>query len=246
MKNNTPVIPVPVKRNGFTLVELAIVLMIIGLLIGGILKGQELINNARVQTVMRNVKGYEAAITTFRDSYAAWPGDIASPSTRLPNCTAAPCNIAGNGDSILDVVCADVNCQVNPFETRRFWVHLQSANLISGVDTSYTGTPDTWGTDFPKSPLGGGFVVQQFASPASGSAAGFYGTGLMLKDIVNSMYNPGLTPGQAGQIDRKMDDGKPFSGDIVNPSGNATCYSGTEYNESVTTKSCALVFKIQS
>ena len=56
------------SQSGFTLVELAIVLMIIGLLIGGILRGQELMENARVTSTIQQTKAYDGATTTFRDS----------------------------------------------------------------------------------------------------------------------------------------------------------------------------------
>src|SRR5437016_3490712 len=82
---------------GFTLVELAIVMIIIGLLIAGVLKGQALIANARVTATVAQNKAVEAAVSTFRDTYAGLPGDIFNPATRLPNCAGAPCNTAGNG-----------------------------------------------------------------------------------------------------------------------------------------------------
>ncbi len=72
------------SERGFTLVELAIVMIIIGLLIGGILKGQELINNARVSSTAAQAKAIESGISTFRDKYAGLPGDLANPLVRLP------------------------------------------------------------------------------------------------------------------------------------------------------------------
>lgn len=85
------------NQNGFTLVELAIVMTIIGLLIGGILKGQELMQNARVTATVAQVKSYESATFTFIDKYSALPGDLVTASERLPGC--------------------DENC--NPFYARR-------------------------------------------------------------------------------------------------------------------------------
>ncbi len=81
---------------GFTLVELAIVMIIIGLLIAGVLKGQALITNAKVTAQVAQFKAVDAATSTFKDMYSALPGDIALATTRLPNCAACT-NGDGNG-----------------------------------------------------------------------------------------------------------------------------------------------------
>ena len=86
------------SQAGFTLVELAIVMIIIGLLIGGVLKGQQLITNAQVAAQVAQFKAIDAAATSFRDMYAGVPGDIQTPDKRLSGCTAAICKAGGNGD----------------------------------------------------------------------------------------------------------------------------------------------------
>src|SRR5689334_17885827 len=86
---------------GFTLVELAIVMIIIGLLIAGVLKGQALIGNARVTSTVAQIKAIDAAVSTFKDTYAGLPGDLLSANTKVPNCAALPCNAGGDGNGRL-------------------------------------------------------------------------------------------------------------------------------------------------
>src|SRR6476620_3558482 len=75
---------------GFTLIEIAIVLVIIGLLLGGVLKGQELITGARVRNLISQQDGIKAAFFGFQDRYRALPGDYAAADTNI-NCGATPC-----------------------------------------------------------------------------------------------------------------------------------------------------------
>ncbi len=100
------------KQKGFTLVELAIVLVIVGLLIGGILKGQQLMENASITATVSQVKAIEAATTSFRDSYGELPGDLTDANSKISECEAGllciptPGNVANNarfltGDGIV-------------------------------------------------------------------------------------------------------------------------------------------------
>src|SRR5260221_3365198 len=69
-------------EGGFTLVEIAIVLVIIGLLLGGILKGQEMITQARIKNAINDFNGVVTAITSYQDRYRALPGDDKGATTR--------------------------------------------------------------------------------------------------------------------------------------------------------------------
>lgn len=116
------------KKNGFTLVELAIALMVIGLLIGGVLKGQELIENAKITATIRQIKAYDTAAMIFSNSYGALPGDIKHP-TRIPNCTDDVCVNPGDGNGKIDSMHAGL-----PQESLNFFTHLTKAGMIQGPE----------------------------------------------------------------------------------------------------------------
>jgi prepilin-type N-terminal cleavage/methylation domain-containing protein len=97
---------------GFTLVELAMAIVIIGMLLGGVLKGQELIENARLTVTVAQTKSIQSAALLFKDTYGTLPGDVANAASRIPGCSnnttlAAAVNgmvlcTSGNGDGRLD------------------------------------------------------------------------------------------------------------------------------------------------
>ena len=114
------------KQSGFTLIEIAIVLVIIGLLLGGVLKGQELINTARVRSLSNNIDGITSAWFSFSDRYRAFPGDYAQAAVNLPNITN---NGDGNG-----LISSDA-------ERALVWSHLQAAGYITGSYPDGTAAP---------------------------------------------------------------------------------------------------------
>lgn len=109
------------RQGGFTLVEIAIVLVIIGLILGGVLQGQTMIENARYKNFAQEVDSYRAAYHTFRDMYRGLPGDLGD--NALLNAAATE----GDGDGTMDgggCSGTDESCQV--------WSHLRFAELIPG------------------------------------------------------------------------------------------------------------------
>lgn len=102
------------KNNGFTLIEIAIVMVIIGLLLGGVLKGQELIVQARIKNIINDFNGIASAVYSYQERYRAYPGDDAK-ATRWANVSA------GNGNGVLD-----------SGESSLFWQHLRESGFLIG------------------------------------------------------------------------------------------------------------------
>jgi prepilin-type N-terminal cleavage/methylation domain-containing protein len=232
-------------ESGFTLVELAIVMIIIGLLIGGILKGQELIANAAVTSTVAQVKGMESAISTFDDKYNALPGDITNVNNRLAGCAAAPCNVSGNGNGRIDTPALGTFPAVNQ-EGGVAFIHLAAADLITGIDVA-AGIA-AFGSALPEANIEGGFWIGHTQTGASsGLAAGSLRPGHYLvlnEDPITAGAATGITTTQAGRIDRKLDDGDPAAGDVW---GVGTgCIAAGIYNESTDAGAdCSMYIRVQ-
>lgn len=125
------------SQSGFTLVELAIALVIVGLLLGGVLKGQELLENARISATLTQTKSIESASILFKDTYGYLPGDMLNATTRLPDCTPEKVCMDGNGDGrISDAGGMDLapNANINVAgENSGFFIHMSLADMIDGV-----------------------------------------------------------------------------------------------------------------
>jgi len=120
------------KRNqsGFTLIEIAIVLVIIGLLLGGVLKGQELIQGARVRNMIAQQDGIKAAYFGFLDRFRALPGDYNAAAANI-NCSPACTN--GNGNGQIEATNAATIA-----EAIGVWEHLSRSGFINGAYTYAT------------------------------------------------------------------------------------------------------------
>ena len=136
------------KQKGFTLVEIAIVLVIVGLLIGGVLKGQEMITNAKLKRIESDNAGIAAAMFSYQDRYLQLPGDDGAADTRFDTYTAGdPVNGDGGGtiDGLWDVASTGDITAAATAETNMFFAHLRSAGLIAGGGTDDTKPTNAYG-----------------------------------------------------------------------------------------------------
>lgn len=148
------------KQGGFTLVEIAIVLVIIGLLLGGVLKGQEMIKNAEIRNVISDVRGLSTAMYAYRDRYNAMPGDDGNAQVHLSDTTLTN----GDNDGLIDTA-----------ERPDFFEHLRAAKLIKGT-----------GSAIPNHSLGGTLTAQNGGNGLVGTvfcAATVLGEDALLIDL---------------------------------------------------------------
>jgi len=133
------------KQKGFTLVEIAIVLVIVGLLIGGVLKGQEMITNAKLKRLESDNAGIAAAMFSYQDRYLQLPGDDSAAGARFDVYGTLGNDANGNGDGVIgvgtdwDTMDANNIMVAGSAEPARFFGHLRASGLIpggSGTDTT--------------------------------------------------------------------------------------------------------------
>lgn len=250
------------SSDGFTLVEIAIVMVVIGLLIGGILQGQKLIEQAKINRIIKDVESYRSAYHLFQKKYNAIPGDLSTvvAQSRIANCTAA--NFCGGGDNDGRIgigvgggtrVSQAANNSLPRVETTMFWKHLALADLITGIDTSANPATAEWGVTHPRTALGAGFIVMQVTT-ISGIDVNAPYLRIQTQLIGQHTTDPGslpLTPLMAAQIDRKLDDGVPRGGWVVgdnvdgmSDSGAGGGCEGWYYRESNDTQACFQLYKL--
>lgn len=234
------------KKHGFSLVELSIVLVILGLLVGGILAGQSLIRASELRSVGTEYDRHNTALHAFRDKYFALPGDMVNAvriwgnqmgtladgptagcgTTTIPATDQATCN--GDGDGIIgfDPVLNEA------YESYRYWQHLANAGLVEG---QYIGIRDpvagiaTAGKSIPASKYPGGAWGMNWLNtqlyPSGSKFDLMYGNAFVFgapNGTVPVPQGPLLTTEGAWNIDVKYDDGLPGQGKFITYKNNGS------------------------
>jgi len=198
-------------QSGFTLVEIAIVLVIIGLLLGGVLKGQELVNSAKVKNFVNDFKTVPLFIYGYQDKYKALPGDDAKADTHLGAAATLTPTASTLGNGQID---GNYNSTTATDESVAFWQQVRLANLASGP-TAFT----TISADVPLNADGGRLGIQS-KSPITDMTGSYF------------VCSDGIQGKFANQIDTTMDDGDTAAGSVrVMASG----YNGTAQTAVTTT-----------
>ena len=205
------------KQDGFTLIEIAIVLVIIGLLLGGVLKGQELITSARVRNLISQQDGVKAAFFGFLDRYRAYPGDYSQAIANIPGCAA--CAQGNNNGQIKSVLGGDaIDEQI------AVWEHLSRAGFINGSYTYAAGAETT--ASAPTNPYGR-YLQMIYDNVWDGGPV-----------IRHNLKTGNQVPSDIlAEVDRKIDDGIATGGGFrfsaypgqsagggTAPTGPGTCY----------------------
>ncbi|MEY4295715.1 MAG: hypothetical protein RLY82_1403 [Pseudomonadota bacterium] len=235
-------------QRGFTLVEIAIVLVIIGLLIGGVLRGQELLNSARINSIAQQQSSISTAYYGFIDRYKTMPGDLSATQALLINSTTAPASANGDGN-------------VGLADSAAFFNNLAQAGFISctpcsdtsivtpgaaGAVATYTAPATLSGTNTMVNVYGTPLTFRKDTAITGGSTAGAIEFLATTAEISKPMLSTGNTiaSNMLAEMDRKADDGNPgggsfrytdngtgtVAGDKVTATVSGSCYAGSVAN----------------
>ena len=243
------------RQRGFTLIEMSIVLVIIGLIIGGILKGQELIESARIKNVINQIDIIRTATVAFQDRFNSLPGDYNQAIV-----TGSP---TGNQDGIVSSGTAYTTnvegATKDVSEEQFFFDQLIAANLLGGgamLKSGATTSPGNFAGGTNPSPFpaaaypqsGVSMIHAQHPGNAGGTAEVRVTNWLIISkwatNLAQSASTTVVSPQRAYQLDAKYDDGTPLGGNIRAAMTGATGCTGASYTATLQTVSCDLAFTL--
>jgi prepilin-type N-terminal cleavage/methylation domain-containing protein len=234
---------------GFTLIELAMVIVIIGLLIAGITVGTELVQQAEMTSLISDMKSFQNAYNNFNKRYRAVPGDMDNAATYFEGCAATNTNCNGNGDGIVSFA------DTLPDESYSAWRELALGNLIAFpiviIPNNWAGV-EIVGSTVPASQRKNSGYIMAGASTFFGyDGASNYANSPWSDNTTNAVFfgkpssiglgNSSLKPEEAFNIDVKIDDGVVSAGvfygaqtgryrSITGVDTNSACVNSDNYN----------------
>jgi prepilin-type N-terminal cleavage/methylation domain-containing protein len=211
------------SSRGFTLIEMSIVLVIIGLIIGGILKGQEIIATARSKAVINEINAVRAAVNTYYDRYRALPGDDLNGPTRVD-----PRLVAGNGDGVVSpgnpvgpTTASGLTSfsQGNQSENYQYFKAMVATGLLNGAEVGPASTTQAevfgTGSSLPASPVtGAGLTVVYGTHNGDGTPITAVTAHWLRLHKDPGVPRPAFTPRELANIDSQVDDGLPGEGGV--------------------------------
>lgn len=232
------------QNRGFTLVELSIVMVIIGLLIGSITVASNMIHKADLRAVVKQVEEYRNVVSTFKEVYLGLPGDIINAKSFWPTTE----NGNGNEQILYNITAGQEN------ESMRAWQQLALAELIqgsfTGSEASQIGIEDV---NMPAAEVGDSVVMKFDYDTWWGNPASNF---IMMAKASSTGWpqDAAISPADADYVDHKLDDGMPLTGYVWGGRGYFTdtatwapasyCADAAGYDVSITTPQCVMAFII--
>ena len=196
------------KYNAFTLVEISVVLFIISIILSCIYRGSEMLTQARLKSVIKDLYKYQTAFNLFKTQYSTLPGDISNAQTLWPNATTAN----GNGNGYIEYASGTST----PIEDTYVYQHLYLAGVLSegfsgGLQSGLrkstipNGSPVLNPGNLPAAKYTNG-TFEMFTETLYGQAATYLEFGSLINSTNQSANGPILTPINCNYIDKKIDD----------------------------------------
>ena len=198
------------NQKGFTLIEMSVVLVIVGLVVGGLVIGRDMILNANARAVISQIQSYNTAYNIFKNKYGNSPGDLGANRATSFGFSVGTGNPSFLGNGRLDdgAVQTIGNAGIDG-ELADFWVHLSEANLINGVYVDGGASPVS-GINYPATKMKKGGIIAVSTNSVNYWLIGI-GNGTTNTSF-DTALGTGITPTESFNVDNKIDDGKVNTG----------------------------------
>jgi len=234
------------NNSGFSLVEMTVVIVVIGIIVGAVVSSKSMLRNYRVMSVISDVEEFRASIDAFSSKYKSLPGDMSDAADYWSACTDTGGNTCnGDDNGMVEYVATAAR------EDLRAWEHLNHAEMVKN---DFTGREDVSGNlvvdvNVPISKTKSGAFDLFYYTDSTGRV----GNMIRFASVNGANLDAGvITPQEAENIDLKIDDGKSLSGEVVGENGDGvtgcidTVPTPDEYDLDGVVKDCILSFWLET